>query len=159
MSTSFTHLDRTGRPGMVDVTAKESTSRSARASARIFLPPEVLAALEGDELMAPKGAVVQTAILAGTMAAKKTWDLIPLCHPLPLGKILFAHRFEGDELVMECETSCTGQTGVEMEALTGVSIAALTVYDMCKALSHRIEILQIRLLEKRGGKSGHQVLP
>ncbi|MEN9355316.1 MAG: hypothetical protein RL318_2641 [Fibrobacterota bacterium] len=149
----LSHLDAVGMPAMVDVTGKDDSVRSARAQARVWLPFEVRLALDGDEIRAPKGAVVQTAILAGTMAAKKTWDLIPLCHPLLLGKISFAHLFEGEELVLECTVACNGKTGVEMEALTAVSVAALTVYDMAKALSHDIEIRSIRLLGKRGGKS------
>jgi len=149
----LTHLDAAGMPGMVDVTGKAATVRTATAQARVWLPPEVRAALVGDEIRSPKGAVVQTAILAGTMAAKRTWELIPLCHPLLLGKITFAHRFEAEELVLEATVGCTGQTGVEMEALTAASVAALTVYDMAKALSHAIEIRSVRLLGKRGGKS------
>jgi cyclic pyranopterin phosphate synthase len=158
-NTKLSHLDDRGLPAMVDVSGKIPTVRTARAQVRIHLPPAVLSVLDGDDLHSPKGAVVHTAILAGTMAAKRTWELVPLCHPLALSKVSFSHRFEGSKLVLECETRCTGPTGVEMEALTGASVAALTVYDMCKALSHRMEIGPLRLLEKSGGKSDLEVEP
>jgi len=149
----LTHLDDHGLPGMVDVTGKSDTTRTARAQSRVRLPVELRQLFEDGEIRSPKGAVVQTAILAGTMAAKRTSDLIPLCHPLPLGRVKFDTRMEHDELVIECECACHGPTGVEMEALTGATVAALTVYDMGKAVSHQIEIRATRLLWKTGGKS------
>lgn len=152
--TMFSHLDESGRPAMVDVSGKPSTRREALARARVILPPEVLAHFRDGEIAGKKGPVFQTAILAGTMACKKTADLIPLCHPLPLDDIKI--RIELDEeraAVIECRVACHGRTGVEMEALTGASVAALTLYDMCKALSHAIVIAEVRLLEKTGGKS------
>ena len=149
----LTHLDAHGRPGLVDILEKPDTARSARAQSRVRLPSVLRELFDGKDISSPKGSVVQTAILAGTMAAKRTSDLIPLCHPLPLARIRFETRLEGDELVIECECACHGPTGVEMEALTGASTAALTVYDMGKAVSKDIEICSTRLLWKKGGKS------
>lgn len=151
----LSHLDAQLRPTMVDVSGKVPTDRTARAQARVWLPPEVRAAFEGDELRTAKGPVLATAIVAGTMAAKKTSDLIPFCHPLPLSSVKFDTRLEGEEVVIECLARCHHVTGVEMEALTGASVAALTVYDMTKALSHDLEIRSVRLLTKTGGKSDH----
>ena len=149
----LTHVDEQGAPGLVDVTAKPDTARSARAQARVRLPPELRRLFDGTEIASPKGPVLQTAILAGTMAAKRTWEWIPLCHPIALTRIRFETRMEGDVLAIECECACHGPTGVEMEALVGANAAALAVYDMGKAVSHRIEIERTRLLWKRGGKS------
>lgn len=149
----LTHLDRDGRPGLVDIVAKPDTARTARAQCRVRLPSLLRELFDGKDISSPKGPVLQTAIVAGTMAAKRTSDLIPLCHPLPLSRIRFETRLEGDELVIECECACHGATGVEMEALTGASTAALTVYDMGKAVSKDIEIRSTRLLWKKGGKS------
>ena len=153
MNTRLSHLDRRNRPGMVDVAAKAVTHRIATAQAIVSLPPEVRAALKGGELHAPKGPVFQTAILAGTMAVKRTADLIPLCHPLPIEscRIEIALDRRG-RAVITCEVSVHHKTGVEMEALTGASVAALTIYDMCKALSHRMVIGPVRLLAKTGGR-------
>jgi cyclic pyranopterin phosphate synthase len=149
----LSHVDGTGMPAMVDVGGKLPTRRRACAQAEVLLPPEVLAALVGGELVSPKGPVLQAAVLAGTLAAKRTSDLIPLCHPLPIERIAFSHILTENVLNLSCEVSCTARTGVEMEALTGAAVAALTVYDMCKALSHAIEIRSVRLLCKSGGKS------
>ncbi|TNE58255.1 MAG: cyclic pyranopterin monophosphate synthase MoaC [Bacteroidetes bacterium] len=149
----FTHLDAKGTPAMVDVGAKPVTKRIARARAVVILPDQVLELLQAGDIQTRKGAVFQTAILAGIMAAKRTGELIPLCHPLGLDNCQVDIRINDDnEVLIDCTASNTGKTGVEMEALTGASIAALTVYDMCKALSHHIVIREIRLLEKRGGK-------
>lgn len=138
---------------MVDVGNKSITRRLARARAIVVLPAEVLASLERGEINTAKGAVFQTAILAGIMGAKKTGELIPLCHPLGLDNCQVHIRLNArQEAVVECTASNTGKTGVEMEALTGASIAALTIYDMCKAFSHHIVIKEVRLLEKTGGK-------
>ncbi|MCB0571654.1 MAG: cyclic pyranopterin monophosphate synthase MoaC [Phaeodactylibacter sp.] len=151
---TFTHIDKAGNPSMVDVGAKAETFRLARARSIVELSEEILVQLEGDEIHTKKGPVFQTAILAGIMAAKRTGELIPLCHPLGLDNCqVHIHVNERKELVIECTASLRGKTGVEMEALTGASIAALTVYDMCKALSHDIVIRETKLIEKRGGKS------
>lgn len=139
---------------MVDVTDKAVTEREARAQARVLLPPEVRAAIEGDEIRGPKGPVFQTAIIAGTMAAKRTHELIPFCHPLGIESCKLAIELDEDgAAVIDCRVRVTHKTGVEMEALTGATVAALTIYDMCKALSHDIVIGDVRLLAKSGGKS------
>jgi len=149
----FTHLDRNNQPAMVDVGGKNVTRREAAARAVVRLPPEVLAQFKDGDILGKKGPVFQTAIIAGIMAAKKTSELIPLCHPLPLDDCRIAIRLENAEAIIECRVACHHKTGVEMEALTGAGIAALTLYDMCKALSHHIIIGEIRLIEKSGGKS------
>lgn len=151
---SFTHLDADGQPGMVDIGAKAVTRRVARAQAVVFLPEVVMAAFADGEMDTKKGPVLQTARLAGTMAVKRTADLIPLCHPLPIEKIRFETVIDAatSTVRIECEVQAEYKTGVEMEALTGATVAALTVYDMCKALSHAIEIGEVRLIEKSGGK-------
>lgn len=154
----LSHLDENNRPTMVDVGGKTVTRREAAAQARVSLPPEVREVLVDGDIASKKGPVFQTAILAGIMAAKKTSDLIPLCHPIPLDDcrvriFLDPDGDSGPDAVIECRVSCHHRTGVEMEALTGASVAALTIYDMCKALSHRMVIREIRLLEKTGGKS------
>ena len=149
---TFTHLGATGLPQMVDVSEKDRTKRKAQALAIVNPGKEILALIQGDELITKKGGVFQTAILAGVMGAKKTHELIPLCHPLFLEDCQVKITVRGDEIHIESEVTTTGKTGVEMEALTAVSVAALTLYDMCKALSHNILISSIRLLEKTGGK-------
>lgn len=138
---------------MVDVTEKKVTRRSAIASARVVFPGEVHSILESQQYVMAKGSVIQTAVTAGIMGAKRTPDLIPMCHPLPLGKVEIRVEPVENGLNIECEVALEGKTGVEMEALTGASVAALTVYDMCKSLSHSIIIDSIRLVEKKGGKS------
>ncbi len=152
---SFTHLDENLQPHMVDVTDKAVTRRSATARAVVKLTPEIMAQFDGQELQSKKGPVFHTAILAGIQAAKKTSDLIPLCHPLPLTKCAVTIQ-PLDEVRVEVQATAVtdAKTGVEMEALTAASGAALTLYDMCKALSKAIVIEDIRLLEKTGGKSG-----
>ncbi|MBA2226588.1 MAG: cyclic pyranopterin monophosphate synthase MoaC [Thermogemmata sp.] len=151
---SFSHLDAQGAIRMVDVGDKEVTDRLARASARVRMQPQTLQAIREQQL--PKGAVLETARLAGILAAKKTAELIPLCHPLPITAIHIDFAEEGeDSLRIEATVRVRGQTGVEMEALTAVSIAALTVYDMCKSLDRSMSIEDIRLEEKSGGRSGH----
>ena len=140
---------------MVDVGAKEVTARSAIAQARVRLPAAVAASLREAGYATAKGPVFHTAIVAGTMAAKRTHELIPFCHPLGLERCQVDISTEGDDIVIRCEVGVHHRTGVEMEALTGASIAALTVYDMCKALSHDIEIAHVRLIAKRGGKRDH----
>lgn len=153
MEKKFTHLTDEGQPTMVDVSSKDSTKRSATAQAIISLPPEVLEALTDGDIQTKKGPVFQTAILAGIMGAKKTSDLIPLCHPLGLSKCGIDINVQANKIHILSTAKITGKTGVEMEALTGASVAALTIYDMCKGFSHDIVIEEIKLLEKTGGKS------
>ncbi|MFK7885338.1 MAG: cyclic pyranopterin monophosphate synthase MoaC [Gammaproteobacteria bacterium] len=149
----LSHVGSDGMPRMVDVGHKSSTMRVARAQACVHLPLDVAAQFEGGELSTKKGPVVQTAIIAGTMAAKKTSELIPFCHPLAIERCKFTSELDSGTLRIECEVGLNGKTGVEMEALTGASVAALTVYDMLKALSHDLVIGDVRLLSKTGGKS------
>jgi cyclic pyranopterin phosphate synthase len=137
---------------MVDVSEKLPTRRTAVAEARVRFPPAVAAALRESGLRSPKGPVFDTAIVAGVMGAKRTHELIPFCHPLGMESCRVAIEMEGDTAVIRCTVGVHHKTGVEMEALTGASIAALTIYDMCKALSHDIVLSDIRLIEKHGGK-------
>ncbi len=153
MKKKLTHLDTSGKPSMVDVGSKKATARLARARAVVVLSDEILSLLEAGEIAAPKGPVFQTAVLAGVMAAKKTGELIPLCHPIGLDHCDIQIGInDRREVVIDCTARVFAKTGVEMEALTGASIAALTIYDMCKALSSEIVIKEIVLMEKRGGK-------
>lgn len=152
--TGFTHFDETGAAAMVDVSAKDITARSATARGRIVMQAGTLAMiLEGGHR---KGDVLGVARLAGIMGAKRTSDLIPLCHPLGLSKVAVDFRPDGAENAIDIEATAkvTGQTGVEMEALTAVSVAALTIYDMCKAVDKGMRIEAIRLTRKEGGASG-----
>ena len=150
----FTHLDKEGNPTMVDVGDKEVTERIAVARAVMSLEEEILAQLENNEIQTKKGPIFQTAILAGIMATKRTSDLIPLCHPLMINKATVDICVnEEKKIEIDCMVKVTGKTGVEMEALTGASVAALTIYDMCKGFSHNIIIEQIKLMKKTGGKS------
>ena len=151
--TRFTHLNKDGRAAMVDVGEKAVTYRTATARSIVCLPEEVLTQLADGDLQTKKGSVFQIAIIAGIMAAKKTGDLIPLCHPLGLENCNITIEFnDAHEVVIDCTASITAKTGIEMEALVGASIAALTIYDMCKALSHDIVIKETKLIEKTGGK-------
>jgi cyclic pyranopterin phosphate synthase len=150
---TLTHVTGDGQPTMVDVGAKAVSARTATAESRLRLPAPVARALREAGYATAKGPVFHTAIVAGTMAAKRTHELIPFCHPLGLEKCRITIEPHGDELVVRCEVGVHHRTGVEMEALTGASIAALTIYDMCKALSHEIVIADTRLLAKSGGKS------
>jgi cyclic pyranopterin phosphate synthase len=152
---TFTHLDANLHPTMVDVGDKAVTKRSATAEARVRFPAAAAAALRDNGLRSPKGPVFDTAIVAGVMGAKRTHDLIPFCHPLSLENCRIAIELEGDTAVIRCTVSVHHKTGVEMEALTGASVAALTIYDMCKALSHDIVIAEVRLLAKDGGRSSY----
>lgn len=153
---NFSHIDESNKASMVDVSAKEVTSRSATAEAKVTVNQVVADQFDGSELVSKKGPVFQTAILAGVMAAKQTSQLIPLCHPLPIDSVKLDITFESRTATIRCTVKTTGRTGVEMEALTGASIAALTLHDMCKALDPAITISHIRLLEKTGGKSDYQ---
>jgi cyclic pyranopterin phosphate synthase len=149
----LTHIDPAGRPAMVDVSAKPVTARTAIAECRVRLPADVATQLRGSGLKSAKGGIAETAIIAGTMAVKRTHELIPFCHPLPIDGCRISIEWSGDrDLRVECTVKTAHRTGVEMEALTGATIAALTVYDMCKALSHRIVIGPAKLLGKRGGR-------
>ncbi len=150
--TKLSHIDEQGRVKMVNTTAKSITARRAVASARVLMSTETLAAVR--EHLTPKGDPLEAARLAGIMAAKRTAELIPLCHPLPLTLVDVRAQIEESGIYLEAEVSTNAQTGVEMEALTAVSIAALTIYDMCKALDKAITITDIRLESKTGGKSG-----
>ncbi|HTC44304.1 MAG TPA: cyclic pyranopterin monophosphate synthase MoaC [Steroidobacteraceae bacterium] len=152
MASGLTHLTARNRPTMVDVGAKEVSRRVASAEARIRLPRAVLLALRRSGHRTKKGPIFDTAIIAGVLAAKRTSELIPFCHPLLLDhcKLEVAAAPGGIRIV--CTVSVEGRTGVEMEAMTGATVAALTVYDMCKALSHDIQISTVRLLAKTGGK-------
>ena len=168
----FTHLDAAGHPRMVDVSAKGATTRTATARALVSLPPAVRERLTGAggngadhagsgvDIVTAKGPVFHTARIAGIMAAKRTAELIPLCHPIGLEDCTIdIGQTPGGDLSIECRTVVTHKTGVEMEALTGASVAALTVYDMCKAISRGIVIKDVRLLSKSGGRSGDYRVP
>jgi cyclic pyranopterin phosphate synthase len=150
---NFTHIDSEGNPSMVDVGDKPITKRIAKARSIVVLDTEIMAKLQNEEIHTKKGPVFQTAIIAGVMAAKKTGDLIPLCHPLGLENCQIDISVNAqNEVEIICTASLTGKTGIEMEALTGASVAALTIYDMCKAFSHNIIIKETRLIAKSGGK-------
>jgi cyclic pyranopterin phosphate synthase len=152
----LSHLDEHGAARMVDVSAKDDTAREAIAEGCVVMRPETLALIQQGGI--PKGDVIAVARVAGIMAAKRTSDLVPMCHPLPITGVAVDLAPEGDgRLRITARVKTTGKTGVEMEALTAVSVAALTVYDMCKAVEKGMRIEGIRLLEKVGGKSGHWV--
>jgi cyclic pyranopterin phosphate synthase len=155
---TFTHIDTdTNYPTMVDVSNKEVSKRIAIAQSVVILGEEIMTLLNGNDIQTKKGPVFQTAIIAGTMAAKRTSDLIPLCHPLALESVKVEININAEqEVEIECTAIITSKTGVEMEALTGASIAALTIYDMCKAFSHDIVIKETKLIKKTGGKSDYQ---
>jgi cyclic pyranopterin phosphate synthase len=149
----LSHVDVQGRVAMVDTSAKPQAARRAVASARVLMAQATVAAVRAHRT--PKGDPLETARLAGIMAAKRTADLIPLCHPLPLTHIDVRAELRADGVYLEAEVATNAQTGVEMEALTAVSVAALTVYDMCKALDKAMTITDVRLERKTGGKSGN----
>jgi cyclic pyranopterin phosphate synthase len=155
MPKKLSHYDGSGRASMVDVSAKAASRREAEASAYVVLKPAVLKALPTN----PKGDPMEVARLAGIMAAKKTADLIPMCHPLPLAHVDVKMQLCENGVAITSKVTTTAVTGVEMEALVAASVAALTVYDMCKALDKGIEIRQIVLNRKSGGKSGDYVRP
>ncbi|MBL0742763.1 cyclic pyranopterin monophosphate synthase MoaC [Chryseolinea lacunae] len=148
----FTHIDSAGNPKMVDVSEKKVTVRTAKAQATVHVGPDILSHLTGDEIITKKGPVFQTAIIAGVMGAKQTSSLIPFCHPLGLEDCQIHIAVRDGKIVIDSSVTITAKTGVEMEALTAVTVAALTVYDMCKALSHDIVIQNISLMSKTGGK-------
>lgn len=152
----LSHIDSSGSPAMVNVGAKVATHRTAHAVAVVALPREVARLLSDGEIQSAKGPVFQTASLAGVMGAKRTAGLIPLCHPLRIDDVNVSIEMNGGDAEVHCRVRATDRTGVEMEALTGASVAALTIYDMCKAVSHRIRIRDVRLLEKTGGKRDYR---
>ncbi len=149
----LSHLNIEGNPQMVDVSEKISTVRTATAATRVNFPPEIFEELLKNNFLSKKGSIIHTAIIAGTMGAKRTAELIPLCHPLQLSSINIDIEKGINLLTITAVVKCEGKTGVEMEALMAVSISALTVYDMCKALSHHIIISETKLIAKKGGKN------
>jgi len=152
----FSHIDDRNNPSMVDVSEKEATRRIAKAEAIVHVPSDLADRFANGELHGPKGPVFETARIAGVMAAKQTPNLIPLCHPVGIEDCQIEIDLDTDRRIrIVCTVVVTHKTGIEMEALTGATVAALTVYDMCKAVSHEILIERIRLLEKRGGKSDY----
>ncbi|MGL1933450.1 MAG: cyclic pyranopterin monophosphate synthase MoaC [Fibrobacterales bacterium] len=154
METELSHIDSENNPSMVNVSEKTVTKRIATAETTVTFPEAAFAQLKGDSFTSPKGPIKDTAIIAGTQAVKRTSDLIPFCHPLLIEGIAFEIQFTNTfQVIIQCTVSITGKTGVEMEALTGASVAALTIYDMCKALTHDIIISNTRLISKSGGKS------
>ncbi|MEX0273907.1 MAG: cyclic pyranopterin monophosphate synthase MoaC [Flavobacteriaceae bacterium] len=153
MAKELSHVDEAGSASMVDVSAKLVTARMARAVGQVVFPQDVFEVLAARDFLSKKGSIVQTAVIAGIQAVKRTADLIPLCHQLNLSNVHIDIVPKNPTLQIVCTVKCNDRTGVEMEALTGVSVAALTIYDMCKALSHGIVIADIRLQEKTGGKS------
>tara|TARA_R110000868_G_scaffold14075_16_gene65825 strand:- start:15136 stop:15609 length:474 start_codon:yes stop_codon:yes gene_type:complete len=153
MEHKLSHIDESGNANMVDVSEKERTARVAIASGKVIFPEAVFKTLADQEFLGKKGSILQTAIIAGIQGVKKTSDLIPLCHQLLLSKINIDIKPVGTSLEITCTVKCNERTGVEMEALTGVSVSALTIYDMCKALSQDIVISAIQLDKKTGGKN------
>ncbi len=152
----FSHIDAQGNPAMVDVGQKAVTRRTAHAQSIVRLPEVVVAQFQHEDIQTKKGPVFQTAIIAGTMATKRTDELIPLCHSLGLDSCRLTIELIGHDAVINCWVATEGKTGVEMEALVGASVAALTVYDMCKALSHDIVVTETKLMAKSGGKRDFQ---
>ena len=155
-TTKLSHVDDHGKVSMVDITSKAETNRTAIAEGFVFAEEQTLNQIRNNQLK--KGDVLTTAHIAGIQGAKKTSDLIPLCHPLFLEKVSLELTLKEDCIHITCQASCKGKTGVEMEALTAVSVACLTIYDMCKAIDRSMMISGIRLLEKAGGRSGHFIL-
>ncbi len=162
MGDTLTHLDAQGQPRMVDVGGKAVTRRQASAEAFVLFPVDVARQLREQDMRSAKGAVLDTAVIAGTLAVKRTHDLIPFCHPLPVEAIAFTHDWIDDtSLRLRCTVAAVAKTGVEMEAIIGVQIAAATVYDMCKALSHAITIDRVAVVAKSGGRDDfdHRAAP
>ena len=151
---SFSHLNENNNPKMVNVSDKKITKRRAIAKATMFLGEEIITHFQNDELITKKGPVFQTAIIAGIQGVKKTSEIIPMCHPLLINGVdINIHVINSEHIEVLCEVIIEGKTGVEMEALTGVNITCLTIYDMCKSISQDIIIKEVKLLEKTGGKS------
>ena len=156
MAEELTHFNEQGRAHMVDVGGKPVTRREAQAGGEILVSPEVLQKIRDGSMK--KGDVLAVAQVAGIMAAKRSWELIPMCHPLPLTRVDLSFRLGTDRVEILSTVACSGVTGVEMGALTAVSVAALTIYDMCKAVQKDMKIQNIRLLRKSGGKSGDYIV-
>lgn len=153
----LSHINEEGRPAMVDVSDKNVTSRQATAQSTVYVGEEIFGMLEDGEIHSRKGPVLDTAVIAGTMGVKKTSELIPFCHPLPVEKIdIDIQPQEPASFVVTCTVKVSGKTGVEMEAITGASVTAMTIYDMMKGLSHDITIQEVKLLEKTGGKADYK---
>ena len=151
---NFSHLNEKNNPKMVNVSDKKTTKRTAIAKATMFLGEEIISHFNNDELITKKGSVFQTAIIAGIQGVKKTSEIIPMCHPLLINGVdINIHVINSEHIEVLCEVIIEGKTGVEMEALTGVNITCLTIYDMCKSISQDIIIKEVKLLEKTGGKS------
>ena len=151
---NFSHLNEKNNPKMVNVSDKKITKRTAIAKATMFLGEEIISHFNNDELITKKGPVFQTAIIAGIQGVKKTSEIIPMCHPLLINGVdINIHVINSEHIEVLCEVIIEGKTGVEMEALTGVNITCLTIYDMCKSISQDIVIKEVKLLEKTGGKS------
>ena len=151
---NFSHLNEKNNPKMVNVSDKKITKRTAIAKATMFLGEEIISHFNNDELITKKGPVFQTAIIAGIQGVKKTSEIIPMCHPLLINGVdINIHVINSEHIEVLCEVIIEGKTGVEMEALTGVNITCLTIYDMCKSISKDIIIKEVKLLEKTGGKS------
>jgi cyclic pyranopterin phosphate synthase len=151
---NFTHFNNEGQAHMVDVSEKKDTKREAIATCQVILGEKLVQLIQKKDPMIKKGDVLSVAQVAGIMGAKKTWDLIPMCHNIPLSKVDIKYRFNHDSIEVTSFVSCHNKTGVEMEALTAVTVSALTIYDMCKSIDKGIEITAIKLLKKSGGKSG-----
>ena len=150
----FTHINKKGNPKMVNVSDKKITKRTAIAKATMFLGEEIISYFTNDELITKKGPVFQTAIIAGIQGVKKTSELIPMCHPLLInGVAIDINVIDTEHIEVLCKVTIEGKTGVEMEALTGANIACLTIYDMCKSISQKMVIKEVKLIEKTGGKS------
>ncbi|MDH5365596.1 MAG: cyclic pyranopterin monophosphate synthase MoaC [Cyclobacteriaceae bacterium] len=153
MPNELSHIDKKGNPTMVDVSDKKVTKRIAKARAEVIVNNTILAALKDGDIHTKKGPVFHTAIIAGVMGAKKTAELIPFCHPLALEDCKVEISINGNNIIIDTTAIITGKTGVEMEAITAASVTALTIYDMCKALSHDMVITETKLMSKTGGKS------
>lgn len=152
--TQFSHLNKKNQPKMVNVSDKKITKRTAIAKATMFLGSEIISHFKNEEITTKKGPVFQTAIIAGIQAVKRTSDLIPMCHPLLINGVdVDIEVLDEETIEIICQVVIVGKTGVEMEALTGANIAALTVYDMCKSISNKMVIKEVKLLKKTGGKS------
>ena len=152
----LTHIDAKGNPAMVDVSEKKITSRVAVAQSVVELGEQIMTQLQDGDIHTKKGPVFHTAIIAGTMGAKKTPELIPFCHSVGLDDCKIEISTTGTQAIITCTAKVEAKTGIEMEAITGASIAAITIYDMCKAMSHEIEIKSTRLIEKTGGRNDYK---
>ena len=153
----FSHINKDNQPNMVDVGNKAISKRKALAKAIVFLGSDIMSHFTNNDIITKKGPVFQTSIIAGIQAVKKTSELIPMCHPLLINGVkIEINILDKEHIVILCSVKIDGKTGVEMEALTGASVTALTIYDMCKALSQKIIIKEVKLLEKSGGKSDYK---